>query len=51
MKKKAFDFMDKIYLRKRAIIQSVNDMLKNTCQIEHSRHQSFDNFLGNLITS
>ncbi|MFL0067161.1 IS982 family transposase, partial [Tenacibaculum maritimum] len=22
---------------------------KNTCQIEHSRHRSFDNFLGNLI--
>jgi hypothetical protein len=49
MKKKALDFMDKIYLRKRAIIESVNDVLKNTCQIEHSRHRSFDNFLGNLI--
>ena len=51
MKKKALDFMDKIYLRKRAIIESVNDVLKNTCQIEHSRHRSFDNFLGNLIAS
>nr|WP_262884690.1 transposase [Tenacibaculum maritimum] len=49
MKKKALDFMDKVYLRKRAIIESVNDVLKNTCQIEHSRHRSFDNFLGNLI--
>ncbi|CAA0181771.1 transposase (fragment) [Tenacibaculum maritimum] len=49
MKKKALDFMDKVYLRKRAIIESVNDVLKNTCQIEHSRHPSFDNFLGNLI--
>lgn len=49
MKKKALDFMDKVYLRKRAIIESVNDVLKNTCQIEHSRHSSFDNFLGNLI--
>ena len=49
MKKKALYFMDKIYLRKRAIIESVNDVLKNTCQIEHSRHRSFDNFLGNLI--
>ncbi|CAA0221224.1 Transposase IS982 family [Tenacibaculum maritimum] len=49
MNKKALDFMDKVYLRKRAIIESVNDVLKNTCQIEHSRHPSFDNFLGNLI--
>ncbi len=49
MKKKALDFMDKIYIKKRAIIESVNDVLKNTCQIEHSRHRLFDNFLGNLI--
>lgn len=49
MKKKTLDFMDKVYLRKRAIIESVNDVLKNCCQIEHSRHRSFDNFLANLI--
>lgn len=49
MKKKAMEFIDKVYLRKRAIIESVNDVLKNTCQIEHSRHRSFDNFIGNLI--
>lgn len=50
MKKKVLDFKDKIYLRKRVIIESVNDVVKNTCQIEHSRHRSFDNFLGNLIS-
>jgi len=33
------------------IIESVNDVLKNTCQIEHSRHRSFDNFINNLIAS
>jgi len=49
MKKKSLEFMDKVYLRKRAIIESVNDVLKNTCQIEHSRHRSFNNFIGNLI--
>ncbi|MFL0171226.1 transposase [Tenacibaculum maritimum] len=49
MKKKALDFMDKVYLRKRAIIESVNHVLKNTCQMEHSKHHSFDSFLGNLI--
>lgn len=49
MKKKAMEFMDKVYLRKRAVIESVNDILKNVCQIEHSRHRSFDNFIVNLI--
>ena len=36
--------------RKRAIIETVNDLLKNTCQIEHSRHRSFDNFIANMIS-
>lgn len=49
MKKKVMEFRDKVMLRKRAVIESVNDILKNVCQIEHSRHRSFDNFLGNLI--
>ncbi len=49
MKKKAMSFMDKVIFRKRAIIESVNDVLKNTCQIEHSRHRSFDNFISNMI--
>lgn len=49
MKQKKMDFMDRVMLRKRAVIESVNDVLKNICQIEHSRHRSFDNFIGNLI--
>jgi hypothetical protein len=40
---------DKINLRKRAVIESVNDELKNICQIEHTRHRSFTNFITNLI--
>ena len=40
---------DKILLRKRAIVESVNDQLKNICQIEHSRHRSRFNFLVNLL--
>ena len=35
---------DKILVRKRAIIESVNDELKNMAQIEHSRHRSVANF-------
>ena len=41
---------DKILLRKRSIIETINDELKNICQIEHSRHRSFGNFLTNLIS-
>ena len=43
------DISDKLLLRKRAVIESVNDFLKNICQIEHSRHRSPINFLVNLI--
>jgi hypothetical protein len=36
-------------LRKRAIIESMVDELKNVCQIEHSRHRSPLNFLVHLM--
>ncbi|MBS4162997.1 hypothetical protein PRO82_000278 [Candidatus Protochlamydia amoebophila] len=36
-------------LKKRAIIESVNNLLKNSCQIEHYRHRSRWNFLSNLM--
>ncbi|MCE8194126.1 transposase, partial [Porphyromonas gingivalis] len=34
----------------RALIETVNDMLKNVCQIEHTRHRSVNNFVTNLIS-
>ncbi len=40
---------DKIMLRKRSLIETVNDQLKNIAQIEHSRHRSPTNFLVNLL--
>ena len=40
---------DKPLLRKRAIIETVNDELKNIAQVEHSRHRSFGNFVVNLL--
>jgi hypothetical protein len=53
MKNRLLPLLDKIMLRKRAIIESVNDQLKNISQIEHSRHRSvancFVNLLGGLI--
>ena len=49
MKEQEINFTDKILLRKRAIIETVFDQLKNISQIEHSRHRSFWNFLINVI--
>jgi hypothetical protein len=40
---------DKIILRKQAVIETINDQLKNICQIEHIRHRCFTNFITNLI--
>ena len=39
----------RLMLRKKAVIESVNDELKNICQIEHTRHRCFTNFITNLI--
>jgi transposase len=41
--------IDRILLRKRAIVESVIDQLKNISQIEHSRHRSLTSFLTNLL--
>ncbi|RYE36888.1 MAG: IS982 family transposase [Sphingobacteriales bacterium] len=50
MKNCLMELKDKILLRKRSVIETVNDELKNICQIEHSRHRSFNNFLTNLLS-
>lgn len=49
MKPQQVSATDKILLRKRAIIETVFDQLKNISQIEHTRHRSFWNFLVNII--
>lgn len=49
MKNRLLTMFDKIMLRKRAIIESVTDQLKNIWQIEHTRHRSVANFFVNLV--
>ena len=49
MKGALMSVSDKLLLRKRAIIETVNDELKNIAQVEHSRHRSFDNFIVNIL--
>jgi hypothetical protein len=48
MKNKFLTLTDKLLLRKRALIETVNDQLKNISQVEHTRHRSLWNFLGNV---
>ena len=49
MKNKLMLLSDKMKLRKRGLIESVNDQLKNLCQIEHTRHRKVANFMVNLV--
>ena len=58
MKNSLMDLHDKLMLRKRSVIETVNDELKNVCQIEHTknvcqiehtRHRSVNNFATNLL--
>jgi hypothetical protein len=50
MKEQNLSDIDKILLRKRALIESVNDELKNICSIEHTRHRSPKGFFINLVS-
>jgi hypothetical protein len=49
MKGGELPLQDRLMLRKRAVIESVNDELKNICQIEHTRYRCFTNFITNLM--
>ena len=50
MKNSMMLLQDKIMLGKRALIETVYAQLKNSCQIEHTRHRSFENFITNLLS-
>ena len=49
MKGALMTMSDRLLTRKRAIIETVNDELKNIALVEHSRQRSFDNFMVNLL--
>lgn len=51
MKPKVLPLLDSLLLRKRAIIESVIDQLKNISQVEHTRHRAYTGFLWNLAAS
>jgi len=49
MKNRLLPLVDKLLLRKRSVIETVNDQLKNMCDIEHTRHRSPINFMVNMV--
>jgi hypothetical protein len=51
MKSKALSNEEKLLLRKRSVIETVNDELKNICQAEHTRHRSISGFLLNIMSA
>jgi len=51
MKNRLLSVMDQILLRKRALIETINDQLKNIFQIAHTRHRSTANFLVNVMAA
>lgn len=51
MKEKALSNEEKLLLRKRSVIETVHDELKNICQLEHTRHRSISGFLLNIMSA
>lgn len=51
MRNTLLSLSDKILLRKRSVIETVNDELKTMCQVEHSRHRSTANFITNVLSA
>jgi transposase len=49
MKNQLMSLTDRLLLRRRAVIESIIDQLKNISQIEHSRHRSVTNFFVNVL--
>jgi len=49
LKNKLMLLSEKMRLNQRGIIESVNDQLKNMCQIEHTRYRKVANFMVNLV--
>ncbi len=49
MRPRVLALADSLLLRKRTLIETINDQLTNVCQIEHTRHRSPFNFLAHLL--
>ncbi|MDD5580523.1 MAG: IS982 family transposase [Methylobacter sp.] len=48
-KAQAIDVFDKLMLRNRSLIETINDQLKNIDDLEHLRHRSLHTYLSNIV--
>src|SRR5512144_1798560 len=51
MHNKLLPLADKLLLRKRALIETINDQIKNIQQVEHTRHRSAVNAMVNVLAA
>ena len=51
MKLEVLSDFDALLLKKRMVIESVIDQLKNQCQLQHTRHRSLANFQVNVVSA
>jgi transposase len=51
MKNRLMPLLDKLLLRKRAIVETIIDQLKNICQVEHSRHRGVPHYFADIVTA
>nr|WP_062148293.1 IS982 family transposase [Beggiatoa leptomitoformis] len=51
MKPRVLAAFDKLLLRKRCVIETINDQLKNIFDLEHSRHRSLTHYMINVVAS
>lgn len=51
MKPKIMPLEDSVNLGKRSLVESVLNVLKNSCHLEHSRHRSVNNFMVNMVSA
>lgn len=51
MKNKLMNFQDKLYLKKRSLVETVIDLLKSICDLWHTRHRSIDNAFNNMLSA
>ena len=50
MKQKALSNEEKLLLRKRSVIETVSNELKNICHVEHTMHRSVEGFILNIMS-
>ena len=51
MKNRLMPMWNRLMLRKRYVIECVNELLKNKANIVHSRHRSLHNFIMNICSA